>query len=245
MLVRDRMSAPPITVNAKTPIGEARAVMQHYDIRRLPVVTGGKLVGIVSWTDLMRAQPSVASTLNPWEVPVLLRRASVREIMTTDPLTIGPDAPIEAAALILRLQKIGGLPVVADGDVVGIITESDIFEAFLDLTGFRAGGVRVVVDLTDQQRALARIAEIAEASGANLTSLAAYPQQSRRLAVLRVASEQPQRFTEALGSAGFLVRHVAPVAGAVTGAGSGHPGARLNGGRAVAQGRGRPKGERG
>ena len=210
MLVRDRMAAPPITIDVKTSIGEAHALMRHYDIRRLPVVARGRLVGIVSWTDLMRAQPSPASTLSAWEVPGLLRKASVKEIMTADPITIGPDSPIEAAAVIMRRQKIGGLPVVQEGALVGIITESDIFEAFLDLTGFRGGGTRIVVDLSGQQRALPRIAEIAESSGVALTSLATYLHQNRRLAVLRVGSDSPHDFVQALGAAGFQVVHLAP-----------------------------------
>jgi acetoin utilization protein AcuB len=220
VLVRDRMSAPPITIDIKTPLSEAHALMRHYHIRRLPVLARGRLVGIVSWTDLMRAQPSPASTLSPWEAPGLLRRTSVQEIMTANPITIGPDEPIEAAAVILRLQKIGGLPVVAGSLLVGVITESDVFEAFLDMTGFRAGGTRFVVDLTGQAQALARIAEVAETAGATLTSLAAYPKESRRLAVLRVTSDQPERFAQALGRAGFQVEHVAPVPGSAVGASS-------------------------
>lgn len=213
VLVRDRMSAPPITIDIKTPLSEAHALMRHYHIRRLPVLARGRLVGIVSWTDLMRAQPSPASTLTPWEAPGLLRRANVQEIMTANPITIGPDEPIEAAAVILRLQKIGGLPVVAGSLLVGVITESDVFEAFLDMTGFRTGGTRFVVDLTGQARALARLVEVAEAAGVTLSSLAAYTQESRRLAVLRIASEQPEQFSLALTRAGFQVQHIAPVPG--------------------------------
>src|SRR3972149_4514732 len=119
MLVRDRMAAPPITIDVNTSTGEAHALMRHYDIRRLPVVARGRLVGIVSWTDLMRAQPSPASTLSAWEGPGLLRKASVKEIMTADPITIGPDSPIEAAAGIMRRPKIGGLPRVEGGRPVG------------------------------------------------------------------------------------------------------------------------------
>jgi acetoin utilization protein AcuB len=210
MLVRDRMSAPPITVDVKTSIAEAQALMRHYDIRRVPVVAKGRLVGIVSWTDLMRAQPSPASALGAWEAPSFLRRVSVKEIMTVDPLTIAPDAAIEAAAVIMRHQKIGGLPVVADGVLLGIITESDIFEAFVDLTGFRRGGARFVVDLSGQERALARIAEIAETLGVALTSLATYQAQDRHLAVLRISSDHPDGFAASLGKAGFQVVHLTP-----------------------------------
>jgi acetoin utilization protein AcuB len=221
MLVRDRMSTPPITVEVKTSIAEAYGLMRQHDIRRLPVVQRGRLVGIVTWTDLMRAQPSPASTLSNWEVPMLLRSASVREIMTPDPLTIGPDAPIEAAAVIMRREKIGGLPVVGEQGLLGMVTESDIFEAFIDLTGLRKGGTRLVVDLSGRPNPIAGIAAIMDQTGVGLTSLATYQQDDRQLAVLRVNAPYPLHLVQSLGEGGFPVLHLAaaPEAGE-TGRGS-------------------------
>ena len=210
MLIRDRMSAPAITMDVKGSIAEAHALMRHYDIRRVPVLQKGRLVGIVTWTDLMRALPSPASTLGAWEVPGLLRRASVKEIMTEDPITIGPDAPIEAAAVIMRGQKIGGLPVVEDQTLLGVITESDLFEAFIDLTGFRkGGGARLVVDLTGRAKAVAEVAAIADAAGVVLTSIATYQEHERRLAILRVDAGYPLHLIDALGTGGVPVVHLA------------------------------------
>lgn len=209
MLVRDRMSAPPVTIDIRASIREAHALMRHYDIRRLPVMQGDRLVGIVSWTDLMRAQPSSASTLGAWEVPVLLMKATVKEIMTADPITIGPDAPVEAAAVIMRREKIGGLPVTHDGSLVGVITESDLFEAFIDLTGLRQGGARLVVDLASHAGAIAELTAIVDASGIVLTSLATYTQENRRLAVLRVDAPYPLHLVQTLNERGFQVLHLA------------------------------------
>ncbi len=214
MLVRDRMSSPSITVDTKTSIAEAQGIMRQRDIRRLAVMQRGRLVGIVTWTDLMRAQPSPASTLSTWEVPALLRSATVREIMTPDPITIGPDAPIEAAAVIMRREKIGGLPVVVERTLLGMITESDIFEAFIDLTGMRQGGARLVVDLSGRANAVADIAAIVDASGIALTSLATYQQEGRRLAVVRVDAPYPLHLVQALGEGGFPVLHLAAAPGA-------------------------------
>jgi acetoin utilization protein AcuB len=222
MLVRDRMSSPAIAADVKVSLAEAQALMRQHDIRRLPVLQRGRLVGIVTWTDLMRAQPSPASTLVAWEVPSLLRSASVREIMTPDPITIGPDAPIEAAAVIMRREKIGGLPVV-DGPVLrGVITESDIFEAFIDLTGFRHGGARLVVELTDRPNAVAGLAGIVESLGVRLTSLATYQQAGARLAVLRVDAPHPLHVVQALGDGGYPVLHLAEAPDG-TGQGRGRP----------------------
>jgi acetoin utilization protein AcuB len=222
MLVRDRMSSPAITVDTKTSIGEAQAMMRQHDIRRLAVMQRGRLAGIVTWTDLMRAQPSSASTLSSWEVPALLRSATVREIMTPDPITIGPDAPIEAAAVIMRREKIGGLPVVADRVLLGMVTESDIFEAFIDLTGLRQGGARLVVDLSNRANAVAGIAGIMDTIGISLTSLATYQQEGRRLAVLRVDAPYPLHLVEALGDGGFPVLHLAAAPGAENSTKGGH-----------------------
>ncbi|MCL6552165.1 MAG: CBS domain-containing protein [Firmicutes bacterium] len=212
MLVRDRMSSPPITMDVRGSIVEAHSLMQHYRIRRIPILSRGRLVGIVSWTDLMRALPSPATSLGAWEIPGLLLRASVQEIMTRDPITIEPEQPVEEAALIMRSRKIGGLPVVeADGRLVGIITESDIFDAFLEMTGLRQGGVRLVVDVEDRAGAVAEVTAVLETVGAALTSLAVYAQDGRRVAVLRAASSDPTRLVDALQARGVRVRHVAAV----------------------------------
>jgi acetoin utilization protein AcuB len=203
------MTTPAVTIDVKTSIEEALALMRRHDIRRLPVVQRGRLVGIVTWTDLMRAHPSPASTLSIWEVPARLRETSVHEIMTPEPITIGPDAPIEAAAVIMRREKIGGLPVVEGQTLIGVITESDIFEAFVDLTGLRQGGARLVVDQAGRRDAVARIAAIVEAAGVALTSFSTYQQGGRQLAVLRVDAPYPLHVVESLGDEGFPVLHLA------------------------------------
>jgi acetoin utilization protein AcuB len=217
MLVRDRMSVPAITMDVRGSIAEAHSLMRHYSIRRVPVMQKGALVGIVTWTDLMHALPSPASTLGAWEVPGLLLRASVKEIMTATPITIGPDRPIEEAAMIMRREKIGGLPVVQDGALVGIITESDIFDAFVDLTGVRQGGARLVVDLTGHPAAEAAVAGIIERAGATLASLVIYTQDNRRLAILRADGRDPLPLAEALGAEGFPVLHLVTAPGVSNG----------------------------
>ncbi|MDQ7858369.1 MAG: CBS and ACT domain-containing protein [Armatimonadota bacterium] len=203
------MSSPPITVDVKASLAEALALMRQHDIRRLPVLQRSRLVGIVTWTDLMRAQPSPASTLVTWEIPALLRSATVREIMTPDPITIGPDAPIEAAAVIMRREKIGGLPVTEGPVLRGVITESDIFKAFIDLTGLRQGGARLVVEVADRPGAVAGLAGIVESLGVRLTSFATYQQAGRRLAVVRVDAPHPLHVVQALDEGGYPVIHLA------------------------------------
>ncbi len=135
MLVRDRMTTSVCTVSPDSPLERALVLMRSRHIRRLPVLQQGRLVGIVTWTDLMRASP--ASTLSRWEIPALLKEAQVHEVMTPSPETVSPETPLEDAAAIMRRRKIGGLPVVKNGALVGIVTESDIFDAFRNLLGVR------------------------------------------------------------------------------------------------------------
>ena len=134
--VADWMSTPPILARPTTTLADAQRIMEHRKVRRLPVVEDGRLVGIFTWGDLRAAQPSVATTLSVHEWRALLEQATIAECMTPDPVTIAPDAPVLEAAQRMLDHKIGGLPVVADGRVLGVITESDLFRLMLaDVTG--------------------------------------------------------------------------------------------------------------
>ncbi len=134
--VADWMSTPPILARPTTTLEDAQRIMEHRKVRRLPVVEDGRLMGIFTWGDLRAAQPSVATTLSIHEWRALLEQATIAECMTHDPVTITPDAPVLEAAQRMLDHKIGGLPVVADGHVLGVITESDLFRLMLaDVTG--------------------------------------------------------------------------------------------------------------
>jgi len=125
--VRDWMTANPITVAPKTSLGRANRLMKENHIRRLPVIDHGQLVGIVTLGDLREASPSDATSLSIFEIHYLLAKLTIEDIMTKDPVSVAPDATIYEAAQIMLQNKIAGLPVVDQGQVVGIITESDIF----------------------------------------------------------------------------------------------------------------------
>ena len=126
-LVRDWMTPNPITIDVKTTLPDAHKLMKESHIRRLPVVDHGKLVGIVTIGDVREASPSDATSLSIFELNYLLAQLTVDKIMTRDPLTIQPGANIREAARLMLEHKIGGLPVMQDDTLVGIITESDIF----------------------------------------------------------------------------------------------------------------------
>ena len=127
--VRNWMSPDPITVKLDTSLPEVHQIMVSEEIRRLPVVDDdGHLIGIVTLGDVRGAQPSPATSLSIWEMNYLLSSLDVEKIMTPDPITVNPDQTIGEAARIMLENRISGLPVTeADGRLVGIITESDIF----------------------------------------------------------------------------------------------------------------------
>lgn len=126
--VSDWMTKNVVTTSRQTPISAAHQLMSEKNIRRLPVVEDGKLLGIVTIGDVREASPSDATTLSIWELNYLWAQLTVEKIMTRNVLTVTPDTPILDAAEIMLEHKVSGLPVIDDNrKVVGIITESDIF----------------------------------------------------------------------------------------------------------------------
>lgn len=127
-LVRDWMTPNPVTIGPKTTVPEAHRLMKDRDFRRLPVVDEhGRLIGIVTLSDLREAGPSSATTLSIFELNYLLAQLTVEKIMTRDVVTVSPDATIRDAARLMLKHEVGALPVMENGKLVGIITESDIF----------------------------------------------------------------------------------------------------------------------
>ncbi len=126
MTVRDWMTPDPVTVTPDTTMRAAQRLMLEHGFRRLPVVEQEGLIGILSYGDIREAKPSDASSLSLYEINFLVSKLRVREIMTPGPVTVSPDAPVATAAKLMLEHKIGGLPVVEDGRLVGIITETDI-----------------------------------------------------------------------------------------------------------------------
>lgn len=142
LLVRDWMVEDVVTVEPKTPMLEAHQLMRSRKIRRVPVVKRGKVVGIVTRSDVREASPSDATTLNVWEMNYLLARLKVKEIMSKDVITIHPQETIKEAATRMYEKKIGALPVVDDkNNLVGILTESDIFRILIAWFNEETGAV--------------------------------------------------------------------------------------------------------
>lgn len=145
MLVGERMSKPVITVQPELPISDALSLMHSEHVRRFPVVDKrGHLLGIVTEQDILNASASNLSTLSVWELGYLLNKITIQQVMTKEVVTITEDTPIEEAARLLADKHIGGLPVVHGQEVVGIISESDLFKLLLEFFGARTPGVREI-----------------------------------------------------------------------------------------------------
>ena len=189
MLVGERMSRPVITLPPDTPIHDALVLFKKEHIRRAPVIKNGKLVGIVSASDLHNASPSPVTSLSVWELNYLLSKVTVNEVMTRKVRTVSEDTPIEDAARIMADYKIGGLPVVDNSKVVGIITETDLFKIFLEFMGAREKGVRVTALIDDKPGQLAKITKAISGAGGNFIAFGQYSglDPSTRLLTFKVA----------------------------------------------------------
>jgi acetoin utilization protein AcuB len=194
VLVRERMSTKPVTITADTPITEALRVMRLSQVRRLPVLdSDGKLVGIVSEKDLLYASPSPATSLSIYEMHYLLSRLLVSELMVKDVITVTPDVPVEEAARIMADHKIGGLPVIENGKLVGIITETDVFTVLLEMLGARVKGLRLTLEIPERKGEMARITTAIAQLGGNILALGTFLGDDPTTALVTVKVEDVPR----------------------------------------------------
>ena len=190
MLVEKRMKRDPVTLSPEDSFRHAMTLIRQKGIRHLPVVEGGRLVGIVTDRDIRQASPSPATSLEVHELHYLLEKIKIREIMTRKVYTVTPDTPIEEAARLMLQHKIGGLPVLQDGGLVGIITETDILAAFVDVMGIQQNQTRLELVLEDRPGAFLDACRIIQAQGGDIVSMvtatAAHRGQEKKVLVFRL-----------------------------------------------------------
>jgi acetoin utilization protein AcuB len=201
MFVEKRMSHPVITIKAGISIHDALNLMHKEGIRRLPVVNDrGLMIGIISELDILHANPSDATSLSIWELNYLLSRITVADVMTRDVVSVVVDTPIEEAARIMADNKIGGLPVMRGNDLVGIITETDLFKVFLELLGAREAGIRITALVLDVPGELAKLTGAISAIGGNIVAMVQFLGESpeNRLVTLKVEGASKAQLEGAL-----------------------------------------------
>ena len=175
MLVRDRMTPNPITILPTVSVHDAFRVSRENGVHYLPVVNArGILLGIVTRTDMMRASPSSATTLTVFEANYLLAHLQVKEVMSSPAITVPPESPLEEAARLMVEREISCLPVMRGRELVGIITEGDIFRAFVEILGGGDPALRVTLCAQDVPGELARLTALIAELGGNLHSVAAF-----------------------------------------------------------------------
>ena len=181
MKVKDRMSVDVLTVNLETYVSEASELMKENKVRRVPVMDEEKLVGIVTENDLYRVSPSTATTLSKNELNYLLAKLKIRDILPKNQqvVTVHAEDFIEVAARLMREHTISGLPVMEDGLLVGIITESDIFNALIDILGVKKKHTRIDIRTTERLGAMAEMTGIFARNQANILNTVVFYDQSQ------------------------------------------------------------------
>jgi len=209
MFVHDRMTTPVTTISAKTSFPDALKLMQEGGFRRLPVVDRkGRLVGIVSERDLLHAAPSAASSLSIWEVQYLLSKLQIEMIMNKDVITVTPDMPVEDAASLMVANKVGGLPVIdKEKRVVGIITETDIFETFVEMFSAGEAGLRLTLRVPERKGVMAKLATTIFELGGSIESVGSFYGEvaGERDLVVKVRDVSKDQLVETLKALGDQV----------------------------------------
>ena len=210
MFVANYMTKNPVTIGPDAGIDEASKLMDKGHFRRLPVVEHGKLVGFFTNRDLLRASPSSATTSDRHEVRTLLAKIKVADVMQKNVISVTDTMTIEEAALILERKKIGGLPVLSEGgDLVGIISSTDIFRAFTVVMGLDTGKTRLTIDVADQMGVLRDISTILANLDINIDSMVTLPQPNGTYQIIiRADIDDVDTVKKRLWAKGFTVSHV-------------------------------------
>jgi len=210
MRIKDVMTGNPVTVESATLVLDAQKIMKENNIRRLPVVDKGKLVGIVTKHDLLEASPSPATSLSVFELNYLLSRMTVKEIMKKNPVTVTPDTPFEEALILGQEKKIGSFPVVEKGKLVGITTESDIIRFVTRVLGIKEEGSRITIEgLGTKLDDLEKIVSIVNQHHTVILSMMSLPRPKNKdwIIVLRLKTNDPDPIAKDFRKAGFNVTH--------------------------------------
>jgi len=172
MLIKGWMTSDVITITEDTSMMKAGQIMKENNVHHLPVVRDGKLVGMVTDRDIKEASPSKATTLDLHELYYLLSDLKVKDIMSRNVITVDADDTVEKAAVIMLEHRVGGLPVVnKKGEMIGIITQGDVFRVLISITGIYRGGVQFAFNLPDRPGTIKEVADVIRKHGGSMVSI--------------------------------------------------------------------------
>ncbi len=172
MIVSYVMTRNPLYIHPEMSVPDARAYMKKEKVGRLPVLDkDNRLVGIVTERDLINASPSVATTLDMYEMSYLLSKLKVEKVMQKKVITIDENVVVEEAARIMVDSNISALPVMRGDALVGIVSDGDLYRLFIKLFGAREPGVRLTMFLSDKPGELLKVSQAIAERGGNIISL--------------------------------------------------------------------------
>ena len=207
MDVQNYMTAEVVTVPEDTKVLEALDIMKEHNFHRLPVVRNGRMVGLITEEIIQENSPSTATSLSIHELNYLLTKTTVGDIMHKTVVTISATDLLEEAAVRMLEDEVGALPVVEDEDkVIGIITDKDLFRAFIDVMGYNNKGSRIVIDIPeDHPGILEDITNILAADNISINQIAVYRQKEVTQVVIQMDSLQLEEINEILTTEGYTI----------------------------------------
>jgi acetoin utilization protein AcuB len=209
LLVMDYMKRSLITASNETSVAEALKILKINKIRQLPVVSEGKLIGLVTEKQLLAVSPSPATSLGTFEVKFFMDKILVSDVMVRFPLTVTPDTTIEEAALYLREHKIGSVPVVEEDKLVGIITVTDIFDAMTRLFGYGKPGIRIIIESEDRVGLLTEVTRVIKEFDFPVKAIIYYVKDDNKVKMkMRLDTVDAIPVVEAMRSRGLKVSQI-------------------------------------
>lgn len=194
MLIKDWMATTILTVDANTSVMRATRTMKENNIRRLPVMSHGKLIGVITDRDLKEASPSSTSDIDIHEMYYLLSEMKVKDVMTDKCISLKQDDTLEKAALVMLKERISGIMILDDEEkLVGLLSETDILRGFIQATGIQDGAHQYVIDMPDAAGSTTRIIDLLRQKEARvlsiLTSFSDAPRGTKRVAIRILAED--------------------------------------------------------
>lgn len=207
MLVKDYMSKNLVTISKGTKIFDAVELMNQKRIHRIPVIEDNAIIGLITEGTIQEAMPSKATSLSVYEANYLLNKTIVEDVMIREVETILDNCLLEEAIFKMRKHKINVLPVLNEKkELVGIITNNDIFDAFLSITGYKKPGTRVAIKIKeDHEGILADLTKIFADNHLNIIQIVVYRKDSIPIVVIQTTSEENQKVNDVLKTAGYYV----------------------------------------